>query len=539
MASSQPITLATLLESGTPSQESTALILPKPLNQTISYAQLKKSVHQFRDVLEKQLGVKTGDVVAMSFVNGFEFVVGFLGTGLARAISAPLNPVYSTSEVEFYLGDTKPVVLLIPALASLQSTAPQFKGAHAALQAAKNCNIPTAEFSMVNGTPQIKTIFNGPHTSPPRAQNNGEPQPDDVALVLHTSGTTSRPKSVPLTHRNLLTTTKNVINTYSFTPADRSYLVMPLFHVHGLLAGLLSPLRSGGSVVVPARFSAGRFWDDFGQHKCTWYTAVPTIHAILLDTPLPKGGLPPIRFIRSCSSSLPPVLMERLEATFKAPVCEAYAMTEAAHQMTSNLIDKRISNTVGTGIGVEVSVRDDQGKEVPHGIRGEICVRGENVTKGYWNNEKANKESFWEGRWFRSGDQGVIHPDSGYLQITGRLKELINRGGEKIAPVEIDSALLRVDGVQEAVCFGVEDAKFGEVVWAGIVLKSGQPATGAEERIKKALDGKIAKFKIPEKIVITDAIPKTATGKIQRRHVKEAFVKRAKEQEAKKEKAKL
>ncbi|KAF8588110.1 acetyl-CoA synthetase-like protein [Ramaria rubella] len=527
-----PGTLADLLESGSSSQSSpTALILPAPLNQSISYAQLKASVLLFRNVLTQQLGVKTGDVVAMSFVNGIEFVVGFLGTGIARAISAPLNPVYSTSEVEFYLGDTKPVILLLPQLSSLDPSSPQYKGAQAALQAAKNSNIRTVEFCLSRGRPQIQIIFAGLSTPSPSSSNNGEPQPLDTALVLHTSGTTSRPKSVPLTHHNLLTTTKNIIQTYSLTSVDRSYLVMPLFHVHGLLAGLLAPLRSGASVVIPERFSASRFWSDFAGHKCTWYTAVPTIHAVLLDTPLPRDGVPPIRFIRSCSSSLPPVLMERLEATFRAPVCEAYAMTEAAHQMTSNLPGKGLPGSVGVGVGVEVSVRDDYGEEVRQGERGEVCVRGENVTKGYWNNEKANKESFWEGRWFRTGDQGLMTP-TGHLQLTGRLKELINRGGEKISPLEIDSALLRVDGVAEAVCFGVEDPKYGEIVWAGVVLKPGQPA-GAEQRIKQALDGKIAKFKIPERIVVTDTIPKTATGKIQRRHVKEAFVKRVREQETK------
>ncbi|KAF8509125.1 putative fatty acid transporter FAT2 [Hysterangium stoloniferum] len=536
MSRTRDTTLAILLESRSWSGESpTALVLPEPINQSVSYAQLKALVLEFRSALTAQLGVKTGDVVAMSFVNGLEFVVGFLGTGMAsrsltysRAISAPLNPAYSTPEVEFYLGDTKPVLLLLPNLASLGASSSQLRGARAALQAAKKLNVRTAEFSIVHGRPSILIIHPaGPVVSPSAIERHEEPLPSDVALVLHTSGTTSRPKSVPLTHHNLLTTAKNIVGTYALTNADRSYLVMPLFHVHGLLAGLLAPLRSGASVVIPERFSASRFWPDFCTHACTWYTAVPTIHAILLDTPLPKDGPPPIRFIRSCSSSLPPVLMERLEKTFKAPVCEAYAMTEAAHQMTSNMIDRRLPNSVGVGVGVQVAIRDDQGNGVKQGEKGEVCVRGENVTRGYWNNEKANQESFWGDGWFRTGDQGVVLP-SGYLRITGRLKELINRGGEKISPLEVDAALLRVDGVAEAVSFGVEDEKYGEVVWAGVVLQPGQPA-GAEHRIKKAMDGQLAGFKIPSRIVITESIPKTATGKVQRRHVKEAFVKRVRE----------
>lgn len=337
-------TLLSLLDTDSPGT-STALILPEPLSQSISYAQLKASALLFRDALLQQLGVKTSDVVAMSLVNSVEFVIGFIGTGIARcvlvfipvycakhtsrAISAPLNPLYSTSEVEFYLGDTKPVLLLIPQLSSLDPSSPQYKGALAALEAARKSDVRTAEFAVSAGRPHLNIVFRGSSASilPSRI---GEPVSSDVALVLHTSGTTSRPKSVPLTHHNLLTTANNIIKTYSLTLADTSYLVMPLFHVHGLLAGLLAPLCAGGSVVIPERFSASRFWSDFTRHKCTWYTAVPTIHAVVLETPLPKEGAPPIRFIRSCSSSLPPVLMERLEATLHAPVCEAYAMTEAS-----------------------------------------------------------------------------------------------------------------------------------------------------------------------------------------------------------------
>lgn len=203
-----------------------------------------------------------------------------------------------------------------------------------------------------------------------------------------------------MTHHNLLRTTTNIINTYSLIATDRTYLVMPLFHVHGLMCGLLSSLRAGASVVIPPRFSAGHFWSDFIKYRCNWYTAVPTIHSILLSSPLPTK-LPKIRFIRSCSSALPPVTFHRLEETFKAPVLEAYAMTEAAHQMTSNVVESRLPGSVGVGVGVEISIRDEHGKELPKGHTGEVCARGENVTKGYWNNEKANKESFFEGRWFR------------------------------------------------------------------------------------------------------------------------------------------
>ncbi|KAG9040815.1 hypothetical protein FS837_013058 [Tulasnella sp. UAMH 9824] len=292
------------------------------------------------------------------------------------------------------------------------------------------------------------------------------------------------------------------------------------------------------SVVIVDKFSAGRFWRDFTSTKATWYTAVPTIHSILLNTPLPNP-LPKIRFIRSCSSSLSPTVFKRLEETFKAPVLEAYAMTEAAHQMVQKILERtsndflsRIPGTVGVGQGVEISIRDDKGRELPLGERGEVCIRGENVTQGYWANEKANKESFWEGRWFRTGDQGFKQQAfPHHVELTGRIKELINRGGEKISPLEVDSALLSVDGVKEAVCFGVEDEKYGEIVWAAVVLS--KPDSGAEKRIQAALAGKISKFKIPQKIITVSEIPKGPTGKISRKNVKEVLAKQFKDDKPK------
>ncbi|GJJ12436.1 hypothetical protein Clacol_006678 [Clathrus columnatus] len=552
-------TLATLLDPPFTANESghtenIALILPKPLEITLSYPNLKKIVYDFRTQLVRDLGVRTGNVVSMAFPNSLEFVVAFLGIGTARAIAAPFNPGYTTSEFEFYLEDTKPVFLILPDLEALSKNKlgkiiTGDKGIHAGVQAAceaaKKFNLPIVWMHIDSRTghpylrPESTIEMKRPSSSVQASIDNGLPLPSDTALVLHTSGTTSRPKSVPLTHHNLLTTTHNIVQTYSLTPSDVSYLVMPLFHVHGLLAGLLAPLRTGASVVLPfqRQFSASRFWDDMSTWSCTYYTAVPTIHAIVLGLDMPTGGIPKsLRFVRSCSSSLPPVILERLEKKLSVPICEAYAMTEAAHQMTSTLPTPgypRVPGSVGSGVGVQVSIRSEEnGQDLGRGKIGEVCVRGENVTKGYWNNEEANKKSFWEGRWFRTGDQGILNLSDGTLRLTGRLKELINRGGEKISPIEVDSALVRVPGVKEAVSFGVEDpsGKYGEVVWAGIVLDGSiKPSPDEESRIKKDVAKFLAKFKVPERVIITPAIPKTATGKVQRRQVRDAFVKQVKE----------
>lgn len=275
-------------------------------------------------------------------------------------------------------------------------------------------------------------------------------------------------------------------------------LVMPLFHVHGLLAGFLAPLMSGGSVIVPPKFSASEFWDDFITHKANWYTAVPTIHQILLKNP-PPHTKPNIRFIRSCSSPLSPTTFHQLEETYNTPVLEAYAMTEASHQMTSNPLPpgKRQPGSVGIGQGVEVKILDQEGNEVKQGAEAEICIRGENVTKGYLNNPEANKSSFTKDGFFRTGDQGKVDKD-GYVFITGRIKELINKGGEKISPIELDNVLARHPAISEAVSFAIPDEMYGQEIGVAIVLKKGQKLDAAE--LKKWIAEKLAKFKVPKKV---------------------------------------
>lgn len=300
-------------------------------------------------------------------------------------------------------------------------------------------------------------------------------------------------------------------------------LVMPLFHVHGLLCGLLAPLYTGGSMVVPPKFSATEFWGDFIAHKANWYTAVPTIHQILLKNPTPSPK-PVIRFIRSCSSPLSPTVFQKLEETYGAPVLEAYAMTEASHQMTSNPLPpaQRKPGSVGLGQGVEVKILTEQGEEVPQGSEGEICIVGENVTKGYLNNPEANASSYHKNGFFRTGDQGKKDED-GYIIITGRIKELINKGGEKISPIELDNVLTRHPKISEAVSFAIPDEVYGQDIAVAVVLKKDEQLTANE--LKDWMEERSAKFKVPKKVYFTDIMPKTATGKIQRRIVAEMMMK--------------
>ncbi|KAF7858695.1 uncharacterized protein EAF02_011019 [Botrytis sinoallii] len=507
---------ATLANSFSTGNTTTAIIVPGKQPLTITYKQLTAEISSFQKKLAK-LGVTPQAAVSIALPNTYEFIIAFLAASWQRGIAAPLNSAYKQEEFEFYIDDLSSAVALVPK-DSFQKDGP-------AVRAARKYNAAIAECYW-NGSEVVLDVKDEGKLKGKGNQKVEQAQPDDVALVLHTSGTTGRPKAVPLTHRNLTTTMKNIQATYKLTPADRTMLVMPLFHVHGLLAGFLAPLTSGGSVIVPPKFSASEFWTDFITHKANWYTAVPTIHQILLKNP-PPTTKPNIRFIRSCSSPLSPTTFHALEETYNAPVLEAYAMTEASHQMTSNPLPpgKRQPGSVGIGQGVEVRILDGEGKEVPIGSEGEISIRGENVTKGYLNNEKANKESFTKEGFFRTGDQGKMDKDR-YVFITGRIKELINKGGEKISPIELDNVLARHPAVSEAVSFAIPDEMYGQDVCVAIVLKPDQKLTASE--LKQWIADKVAKFKVPKQVYFSDVMPKTATGKIQRRIVADTMLKQPK-----------
>jgi acyl-CoA synthetase (AMP-forming)/AMP-acid ligase II len=359
-------------------------------------------------------------------------------------------------------------------------------------------------------------------TDPSRTAGN--PHGDDIALVLHTSGTTSRPKLVPLRHRNLAASIDNIAATYELGSDDVALCVMPLFHIHGLMASVMATLRSGGTVVIPQRFDPMGFWPVAEEQRATWYSAVPTIHQLLLmrNRGERPAGASRLRFIRSSSSALSPETMRLLEERFGAPVLEAYGMTEASHQMASNPLppgDRR-PGTVGRGTGVEIGIMDEEGSLLDGGSAGEVVIRGPSVIDGYADNPEANAAAFTEG-WFRTGDQGVLDPD-GYLALVGRLKEMINRGGEKIAPREIDEVLLQHPAVGEAVAFGSPHPAWGEEVAAAVVLK--EPVD--EKELLAFARERLADYKVPSKLYIVDAIPRTATGKIQRRSVAEVLTSR-------------
>ncbi|EGC36838.1 hypothetical protein DICPUDRAFT_97453 [Dictyostelium purpureum] len=475
-------------------------------------------------------GLKKGDVVSNVITNGYPILSCFLGTTFSKCISAPLNSAYKVDEFNFYFKDMGANLVIIQ------------KGLTEAFASAKELGIKVWELTEVTkGDKLFYTITNpnnndelifstenigGEESDQPKL--NVVPEKDDVALFLHTSGTTSRPKGVPLTHENLSVSSSNIANTFHLAPNDCSLVVMPLFHVHGLIGVCLSSFFAGSGLVIPPRFSASVFWQLVRQFNINWYSAVPTIHTILCSVQQgqsenPNKGL--LRFIRSSSSSLSPTLLETLENFFGCPVVESYGMTEASHQMASNPLPQdgaRKPGSVGKGMNVQISIVDDQGNHLKQGDVGEVCIKGKNVTHGYHNNPQANIDNFTKDGWFLTGDIGYLDPEN-YLILKGRKKEIINRGGEKISPLEVDNALLENDKVLEAICFGVPDQKYGEEIWAAIIPKEGQTLTDAE--ITEFLQKKLVSFKIPKKIIITKELPKTASGKVQRRIISEFFFK--------------
>jgi acyl-CoA synthetase (AMP-forming)/AMP-acid ligase II len=450
-----------------------------------------------------QLGIGRSDRVAIVLPNGPEMATAFVAIACG-ATAAPLNPAYRTDEFDFYMTDINAKALVVEA----GSTSPAVAAAEK-----RGIRILTLQPDADNGAGAFTLTGTADGSRPSAA---GPAESGDIALILHTSGTTSRPKIVPLSHQNVAASAVNVANSVALTKNDRALNIMPLFHIHGLIAGVLAPLSKGGAIFCTPGFNALKFFSAMEESAPTWYTAVPTMHQAIVGRANNNRAIierHKLRFIRSSSSSLPPQVITELEAAFGAPVVEAYGMTEAAHQMASNPIGgTRKPGTVGQAAGPEVGIMDADGNILNTGETGEIVIRGPNVTAGYENNPKANGEAYTNG-WFRTGDQGMIDAD-GYITITGRLKEIINRGGEKVSPREVDEILMDHPAVLQALTFAMPHDKLGEEVACAIVLREGKAAT--ERELRDFAGERLANYKVPRKIIMLDEIPKGATGKLQR-----------------------
>jgi acyl-CoA synthetase (AMP-forming)/AMP-acid ligase II/acyl carrier protein len=486
-----------------------AIAIGAPGRRPLSYVGLLNQIRTTCRAL-RNCGVGRSTRVAIVLPNGPEIATSFLGV-VSGATSAPLNPNYTLQEFTYYLKDLKARALIVQA--GLDSPA---------RAAAQDCGIPVLELS-----PSLQAeagVFTLAPSAPQNPVQDGLAEPDEIALVLHTSGTTSKPKRVPLPQSALTASAHNIRTSLGLSPGDSCLNIMPLFHVHGLVAALLSSLAAGARVTCTPGFLAPGVLDWIEECRPTWYTAVPTMHQAILNRVSAHPDLPlrtSLRFIRSCSSALPPQLMSALESAFDVPVIEAYGMTEAAHQIASNPLPpgRRKPGSVGLMTGPEAAIMDQDGQLLPVGRRGEIVIRGATVTRGYEDNPEANLSAFSAG-WFRTGDEGSLDED-GYLHLTGRIKEIINRGGEKISPREVDEVLLDHPAVAQAVAFSIPDPQLGEEIAAAVVLHAGSAAS--EEQLQEFAAGRLAGFKVPRRVLFVPEIPKGPTGKMQRIGLAEAL----------------
>lgn len=486
-------------------QTDTNIALTSENNPPLLYKDLKTLTNR----ISRQLSgnhISNKDRAAIILPNGPHMASSFLAISSYMS-AAPLNPNYKADEYEFYLNDLKPKIVIV-----------EPNSQNSAVDVAKKLKIPVCEIKIKKDQPTgFFDLFND-------ESDYIEPEENDEALVLHTSGTTSRPKIVPLTNKNIYSSSLNISKSLNLVENDHCLNIMPLFHIHGLIAIIASSMKSGASVCASNGFNALKFLELAKSEKITWYSGVPTMHQTIMlraEKNLELAKNLNLRLVRSSSASLPPAVFEKLNKVFNCPVIEAYGMTEATHQMTSNPLPpkKQKAGFVGIPAGPEVAIMDDNNNIMKNGEVGEICIKGNNVTAGYENNPEANKANFNNG-WFRTGDQGFFDND-GYLKISGRLKEIINKGGEKISPLEVDNVLMDHPSIEQAVCFGYEDKMLGEDIATAIILKEGVNLD--EAGLKIYAKEKLAKFKIPKKIFFVTEIPKGATGKLQRNVLAKKF----------------
>jgi acyl-CoA synthetase (AMP-forming)/AMP-acid ligase II len=483
-------------------QPDNAPAIGAPGRDWMTYGDLKALTQEVRTVL-RSAGIGSIERVAIVLPNGPEMATAFI-TVAQSATTAPLNPAYKEDEFSFYLEDLKACAIILAAGYTGPARAAADRFGMTVIEL--NSGEKAGQFTLA-----AETVRNAA---------DANPTADDIALILHTSGTTSRPKIVPLLQSNIAISAQNVRASLALTPDDCCLNVMPLFHIHGLIAAVSASLAAGASISCAPGFDALKFYGWLEEVDPSWYTAVPTMHQAILgraprNLDVIKNAR--LRFLRSSSSSLPGPVMTQLANTFGAPVVEAYGMTEAAHQMCCNPIEpgRQKQGAVGLPAGPEVRIAHETENYLIDGV-GEIAISGYNVTPGYEANPVANEKNFFEAeskRWFRTGDQGMFD-SQGYLSLTGRLKEIINRGGEKISPLEVDGILSDHPTVAQCVTFAMPHPKLGEEVGAAVVLKEGKDAT--ERDIRDFASERLAAFKVPKKILILDEIPKGATGKLQR-----------------------
>ena len=473
----------------------------------LSYGALAALVDDMATRLRSS-GLSRGAAVGLVGANTAEFVVALLGAARAGLVVAPIDPALPESQMSARLDALGARAILVGPPAVGAAPVAQVQLPTWTLRV----NISRATATLETGADAVRPIRGAAYELS-----------DDDALVLFTAGTTDRAKMVPLTHANVAASVQGICATYELGSDDATVAVMPLFHGHGLLATLLASLASGGCVLLPerGRFSAHTFWDDVRAASATWFTAVPTIYEILLDRSAleyPGPQVAPLRFMRSCSAPLNTATGRALERTLGVPLLSAYGMTESTHQATSEPLPQRGSlkhGSVGRATGVDLRVVDQTGHTCRAGTVGEVWVHGPTVARGYLADPAETAHSFADG-WFRTGDLGSLDED-GYLFLTGRIKSLINRGGEKISPEHVEDILSGCPGVAEAAVFAVPDPTYGQRVGAAVVVREGE-SIGSEQILRYSRD-RLSTFEVPDRLEVVAALPHTSKGGLDRRAV--------------------
>ncbi len=459
------------------------------------------------------LGLGASHRIATVLSNGPEMAVAAL-TIASGATCVPLNPAYGEREFDFYFAALGPTALIT-----------QLGMDTAARDTARAHGMRVIELIPTESAAAGLFILHG--EAHPQEQASALAVPADLALVLHTSGTTSRPKIVPLTHAHICQAAANLSADLSLTVEDRCLNLVPLFHTYGLVAAVLTSLIAGGSAMCLDGFEADTFFAALATFQPTWYQGVPAMHQAILAhvaTQPDAVAKSPLRFIRTGSAPTHDRVRAALERTFRATVIEGYGMVEASGPVTCNPPSwgPYKPGSIGATVGPEVAILDARGVRLPAGANGEIAVRGSTVIQGYENDAAANREAFiMVGGWFRSGDAGYMDAD-GYVFLTGRLKEMINRGGEKIVPQEVDHVLLEHPDVTQAAAFAIPHTQLGEDVAAAVVLSP--QATATSRDLRRFTAARLAAYKVPQQIFIVPSIPSAATGlKPQRRGLAQAL----------------
>ncbi len=476
------------------------LICPEH-DRVVSYGDLRQETAAFARQVG-MLGVKPGESVAFASCNGYGSTLAFLGALYGGFRATPLNLVAGSDALGYVLDHSDSGLILVS------------DQARPLIEQAAN---------LAQGNP-IRLRLD-PDTGPEWPIASEAATPDrlptgaSVGLLMYTSGTTGRPKGVLLSHENLIAGGQNTALAHELTDHDRALCVLPLYHINGQCVTVMGPLVSGGSVVMPHRFSASRFWRQITEGECTWFSVVPTQISYLLQLPETetpdRHSVSGLRFGRSASSALPPAIHRAFESRYGIPIVETMGLTETAAQILSNPLPpgRRKYGSPGIAYGNQVVIADQHQRPCPPDTVGELLVRGRNVMLGYLNNPEATAETLTVDGWLRTGDLGVMDED-GYVYVRGRIKELIIKGGENIAPREVDEALYAQPGVLEAAAFARPCPDYGQRIEACVVLKPG--AEPDETGLISACINRLGPFKSPDRIHFRDTLPKGPSGKIQR-----------------------